>query len=95
MITPKHRNGIIHHSMETLPCARCLHDTAFASGMVGGARCPLIERAAIEAAVPPEWHCDGDGGWTCESFASAGDSAESGNDDDGWAFEAGISVSAH
>lgn len=94
MITLNRRNDIVRRSMEKLPCSQCLHDAAFSSGMTGGARCPLIERANIETAIQAEWRYDGEGGWTCKSFASCTVSPEAGRDKDKWVAEVVIPDSA-
>lgn len=82
-------------SVAKLPCSRCLHDVAFASGMAGGARCPLIERATTEATMQPEWRYVGEGAWACKSFESVAASAEVEGGTDNSAIDAIAANSAH
>ena len=53
-------------SLEAL-CGRCLYDTGHHCGMVGAARCELIDR--WEAGErPPEWFERPGGRWSCSGF---------------------------
>jgi hypothetical protein len=55
-------------------CERCVNDAGFQSGMVGAARCELIERATHKAfgraAYPTEWQPQSDGTLSCSAFTA-------------------------
>ena len=59
----------ISHSLLPEWCLRCVNDAGYQSGMMGAARCVLIEQVLEGAGRPAQWSA-GRRGTTCAEFSS-------------------------